>query len=591
VDKIKNSWLVNFLVPPGSWRRITGGKFKHLILHGSFGPGHNYKIWIKKYEQATLSSVIENQDIKISIIVPTYNTAQRYIKDLIDSLILQTYQNWQLCIGDGSTDETAAASIKDYCSKDQRIVYKKSQKNLGISGNTNMALKMATGDYIAFLDHDDTLPRWSINEVVTAIADNPEAQILYTDEDRVSDSMKRRITPLFKPDWSPDLFLTVNYIAHFFVIKTSFMKKLGELRSEYDGSQDYDLGLRALDHQPKIVHVPKIAYHMRMAKGSTAKSIGEKNYVHDSGKRAIEDYLKRNKISAEVLNMPDSPTNHRIKYKLAKQPMVSVIIPFKDKAELLRACLKSLEKTKFDNYEVILLSNNSQQANTKNYLETLKNNKRIKIFEYNKPFNYSAINNYGRQKAKGSVLIFLNNDTEVINSEWMEELASIAIRKENGAVGALLLYPDQTIQHAGVVMGLTGMAGHIFRTLKVGTLTPFLLPDWPRNYMAVTGACLAVEAMKFDAVGGFNEDFIMAGSDVVLCLDLAKKGYRNVYWPFAKLMHHESKSVISYQKAPLSDYDNSLIHYRPYLGYNDPYFNPNLSLESEAPILRTNYDK
>lgn len=534
--------------------------------------------------------MIRDQSIRISIIVPTFNTPKKYLADLIDSLMAQTYTNWQLCVGDGSTDEITSSFIKSYADTDDRIVYAKSPGNLGISGNSNVALKNATGDYIAFLDHDDKLPAWSLNEVATAIKANPHAQIFYTDEDRLTENGKSRMAPLLKPDWSPDLFLSANYMAHFFVIQAGLMKKLRELRTDYDGSQDYDLALRALDHNPKIVHIPKVAYHMRMAKGSTAKSIGEKDYVHDSGKRAIEAYLKRHKIKADVLGMTDMPTNHRIRYHLQKQPMVSVIIPFKDKVELLMACLDKLKATTYDDYEIILVSNNSQEGKTENYLESLKGKKHIKIFKYDKPFNYSAINNFGRKKAKGSVLIFLNNDTEVINEDWMKELVSVAGRKENGAVGPLLLYPDKTIQHAGVILGLTGMAGHVFRDTKLGTLTPFLLPDWPRNYLAVTGACLAIEARKFDEVGGFNEDFIMAGSDVVLCLDLTKKGYKNVYWPFARLVHHESKSVISYQYAPPSDYNNSLIHYRPYLNYNDPYFNPNLSLESEIPILRTAYD-
>jgi glycosyltransferase involved in cell wall biosynthesis len=577
------------VLPPGSKRRIAAGRIKNLILHGTLGPNYKYKIWIKNHEPNTLSSVLQDQDLKISIVLPAYNTPDKYIQQLIDSVIGQTYKNWQLCIADGSTDETRSEAIRRISNTDERISYIKTEGNLGISGNTNMTFSFVKGSYIAFLDHDDILPAWAMNEVATEIKDNPKSEILYSDEDRLSENGKNRITPLFKPDWSPDLFLSANYITHLFVIKKSLMNKLGGLRSEFDGSQDYDLSLRAIEYNPVITHIPKILYHMRMAKGSTAKAIGEKDYAHNTGKQALKDYLKRNHIEASVLDIKDRPTNHRVKYRLAKPPKVSIIIPFKDKAELLKACLKSMEKTSYKNYEVILVSNNSEEPKTLRYLKSLKD-KHIKLFEYNHPFNYSAINNFGRKKASGSVLVFLNNDTEVLDKGWLEELASVAIRKDTAAVGPLLLYPDRTIQHAGVVLGLTGMAGHIFRDLKLGTLTPFWLPDWPRDYLAVTGACLAVEAKKFDQIGGFREEFIMAGSDVVLCLDFVKAGYKNVYWPFARLLHHESKSVISYKNAPPSDYDNSLIHYREYLDYKDPYFNPNLNIESEIPILRTKYE-
>lgn len=578
------------ILPPGSKRRILAGRTKNLILHGTLGPNYKYKVWIKKHEPRTLSPVLPRKEIKVSIVVPAYNTPRRYIEPLIQSVLNQTYDNWQLCVADGSNNQSRSKFIKQLCETDERIVYLKTSGNLGISGNTNAALEIATGEYIAFLDHDDLLALCAINELVIAIKENPDAEIFYSDEDRLTESGRERLTPFLKPNWSPDLFLSANYITHFFIIKKSLMNKLSNLKSEYDGSQDYDLALRAMEYNPEIIHIPKVLYHMRMAKGSTARSIGEKNYVHDTGRQALIDYFQRNNIEADVLELSDRPTNHRIKYRLKGNPKVSIIIPFKDKVELLKACVNSIKKTSYKNYELILISNNSKETRTKNYLSKLTSEKNIKIYEYNKPFNYSALNNFGRRKANGSVLVFLNNDTEVINKEWLEELASVALRTDIAAVGPLLLYPDKTIQHAGVIVGLTGMAGHVFRKLKVGTLTPFWLPDLPRNYLAVTGACLAIETNKFDEVGGFREEFIMAGSDVVLCLDIIKKGYRNVYWPFAKLIHHESKSVISYRNAPPSDYENSLKHYDPYLNNQDPYFNPNLNIESEIPMMREKYE-
>lgn len=584
--------IIRTILPDGSKQRILAGQLKNIVLYGSRSNVLQYKHWIKKHEQHILSPVVQEQHIKISVVVPCFNTPRKYIRPLVKSLLQQSYQNWELCIVDGSTDEAASRIIKQTCAVDPRVRYVKAPGNLGIAGNTNVGLREATGSYVAFLDHDDVLPAWSLNEVIVAIQEHPEADILYSDEDRLSESGRSRMTPLFKPDWSIDFFLSANYITHLFVIKKKLLDKLGGLRPEYDGSQDYDLALRALDHAPHIVHIPKILYHMRMAQSSTAKSISIKEYVHSAGNKAITDYFQRNNISAKVLTIPNRPSNHRIHYELTGQPLVSIIIPFKDKADLLKTCVDSiLRKTKYAKYEIILVSNNSTEEKTFTYLESIKKYKNIRQFTYNKPFNYSAVNNFGRSKAKGDVFIFLNNDTKVLNDEWLEELAATALQPRIGAVGALLLYPDKTIQHAGIVLGMTGMAGHVFRGLKPGTLTPLWLPDWPRNYLAVTGACLAIEAKKFDEVKGFNEDFIVCGSDVTLCLDIYQKGYQNVYWPYARLIHYESKSVGSYKNIPPSDYDYSLIAYGPFLKSGDPYFNPNLDLMIEAPSMRRKYNE
>jgi GT2 family glycosyltransferase len=539
-----------------------------------------------------LSPVLKDQEILISIVVPCFNTPERYIKALIKSLVDQTYQNWQLCIADGSTDNKLADMIELQAGQDKKIAYVRAQGNLGISGNTNMAIGIAKGDYVGFLDHDDILPAYSLNEMMSAIKTNPKADILYSDEDRLSENGQIRMSPFFKPDWSPDLFLSANYVTHFFIMRTKLLKKLGGLKSKYDGSQDYDLMLRAIELEPEIVHVPKILYHMRMAKSSTAASISVKDYVHDSGQRAIADYFKRNNIEAEVLQIPDRPTNHRVKYALDSKVKTSIIIPFKDKVDLLKVAVGSIQKkTIYNNYEIILISNNSIEKETFDYLDKLKKEKNIKVYKYDEPFNFSAVNNFGRSKASGQVLIFLNNDTKVINGEWLEELASVAMRKEVGEVGALLFYPDKTIQHAGVVVGMLGVAGHIFRRLKPGTLTPFWLPDWPRNYLAVTAACVAVEASKFDKVGRFDENFKTAGQDVCLGISLYEAGYRNVYWPFARLVHYENVSVGAYNERDdnAHDYNESMKYYKPYIEKGDPYYNPNLDSMSEIPILRRNY--
>lgn len=583
--------ILNGVVPVGSKRR----KALRLLIKRQPMQSRNdlsYQQWIENLEPKLVSKPDEViSGPIISLVVPCFNTPERYIKDLVVSLKAQGYQKWQLCLADGSTDKNASKIIEELASTDKRIHYEKLQKNYGISGNTNRAIEHVKGKYVAFLDHDDILPPWALQEVAKAIKENPKADIFYSDEDRLSEDGKTRLIPLFKPDWSIDLFLGVNYPAHFLVMKNSLLSKLDGLRSAHDGSQDFDLILRSLSYNPTIIHIPKVLYHMRMAESSTGSNIGIKSYVHDAGVRALEEYFRRHKIDAKTLDIPNRPTNYHIKYAIKNDPLVSIIIPFKDKVSLLKACLKSIdEKNNYKNYEIILISNNSQEKQTHEFLDSLKPRKNIHIYYWDKPFNYSAINNYGRKQANGQVLAFLNNDTEVINKEWLEELVGVALQKDKGAVGPLLLYPDGTIQHAGVVVGMAGAAGHIFRNLKPDRFTYFCLPDWPRNYLAVTGACLVVGSNKFDEVGGFDEDIVVAGSDVTLCLKLHESGYLNVYWPFSTLTHHESKSVVSYKNIPPTDYDRSIARYRPYMNYHDPYYSPNLDLDSEWPKLRSTYE-
>ena len=347
--------IAHRLLPTGSTQRTVASRIKRIIVRGNGTPAKQYRKWIKEFEPTTLSPVVKNQTLKISIVVPCYNTPLRYINELIQSIIDQTYQNWQLCIADGSTDEQASRAIADCCKKDSRISYSKSNKNLGISGNTNEAIKQVKGDYVAFLDHDDILAKNALNEIASAINNNPRSNILYSDEDRLSEDGKERETPLFKPDWSLDFFLSVNYVTHLFVIDSILLKKLGGLDKKYDGSQDYDLMLRALEHNPVIVHIPKILYHMRKARTSTAHSMSTKDYAHSAGREALTAYLRRNQIKARVLRVANRPTNHRIHYDLIGSPLVSIIIPFKDKANLLKNCVNSiLNKTAYQNYEISL---------------------------------------------------------------------------------------------------------------------------------------------------------------------------------------------------------------------------------------------
>jgi glycosyltransferase involved in cell wall biosynthesis len=542
-----------------------------------------YDKWLKDCEPKTWGDDVGNDDLFISIVVPCYNTPEKYLGPLIDSVLAQTHANWELILADGSIKADSANLIEKYAGQDSRIVYKKVGKNLGIVGNTNVGLELAKGKFVAFMDHDDTLSHHALAEVAGALKDDPKLDLIYSDEDKLSDNGKVRQLPFFKPDWSPELLLGVNYITHFVVARKSLVDKIGGLRKGFDGAQDYDFLLRITERTVRIKHIPKILYHWRLADGSTSKDAGEKNYADTAGQRALGDAVKRRGLNAEVVEIPERPTNYRLRFLLPeKQPKVSIIIPFKDKADLLKQCVGSiLEKTTYKNYELILVTNNSTEQATYDYLDKLENEEHCKIYRWDHPFNYSKVNNYGRTKATGDYILLLNNDTEVITPEWLNELVGVASQPEVGSVGALLHYPNKTIQHAGVVVGMTGMAGHVFRHRLPGDWTDFGLPAWPRNYLAVTAACVIVAAKKYDEAGGLDETFTIAGNDVALGITLHKKGYRNVYWPFAELIHYENVSVGSYKNVPQLDYDHSLTYYRPYLEKGDPYFNPNLDLMNE----------
>lgn len=545
----------------------------------------SYANWINDKEPGLWVS-LESFDYKplISVVIPAFNTPDKYLVPLIESLKKQTYQNWQLCISDASTDLARQLAISKIAKTDKRIKYS-FRKGMHISDNTNEGLKLATGEFVGLLDHDDMLSPHALEEVAARINRNKEVDIIYSDEDKLSDDGSERSLPFFKPDWSPDLLLGVNYITHFLVVRKTLVDKVGGLRGKYDGAQDYDLLLRLTELTQNIVHIPKILYHWRLADGSTAKSVGEKNYADNAGQEALRDAVKRRKINAEVVEIPERPTNYRLRYILPKKkPKVSIIIPFKDKPELLRQCIGSIfDKTTYKNYEIILVSNNSIEKETKDLIKSLKSDKRIKTFEWNHPFNYSKINNYGVTKSTGEYILLLNNDTEVITPQWLDELVGVAMQPGVGAVGPMLLYPEKKngIQHAGVILGMGTMAGHVFRYHQPGDWTDFGLPVWPRNYLAVTAACLIVSRKLYDKVNGLDEIFTVAGNDVAFCLRLHEAGYHNIYWSFVSLYHHESVSVGSYNNGIQLDYDHSLEYYRPYIEAGDPYFNPNLDLMNE----------
>jgi GT2 family glycosyltransferase len=543
-----------------------------------------YHAWIKEHEpvDADLLKQREASEAfhyrpRISIIVPVYNTEKEMLIQMIESVLAQSYDNWQLCIADGNSDKQHVKEVlQSYRNRDERIQIIFLKENRHIAENSNEALSLAEGEFVGFLDHDDLLAPFALYEVVKILNDGSHIDLIYSDEDNV-DYRGERSMPFFKPDWSPDLLCSVNYICHFAVARKKIVDKLGGFRRQYDGAQDYDLFLRISAVTSRIAHIPKILYHWRVHEGSTAGDVSKKVYADTAGKGALTDFFHSSGIDAYVISGP-AQTNYQVRFRVSGEPLVSIIIPFRDKVELLKTCVKSiLNKTTYKHYELLLVSNKSTEEETFHYLESLKNNTMVKILRYDHEFNFSKINNFAAAASQGEFLLFLNNDTEVITDNWLMLMLEHAQRKETGVVGCKMLFPDKTIQHAGVVLGMTGFAGHVFAGLPDHSHNYFGSTDFVRNYLAVTGACMMIKRTVFEKAGGFNEDFVLCGSDVDLCLRIHSLGYRNIYTPYAVLYHHES---VSRKGCPIprNDYRRSLAVYGKYLENGDPYYNHNLSL-------------
>lgn len=548
-----------------------------------------YLSWIKNNEptKAELEEQINhkfNINPKISIIVPMYNTPEKFFVELVDSLKEQTYSNWELCLGDGS--KIKAGYIDDILKSDQRIKYKFLNKNDGISENSNRALELATGDYIGLLDHDDTLPKFSLFEVVKTINENPEAEFIYTDEDKFHYDESDRYDPHFKPDFSPDTLRSYNYICHFSIFRRDLMDKLKGFRRAYDGSQDYDLILRATEQAKSIVHIPKILYHWRVHPNSTASSAQAKLWAYEAAVKAISSQLERLGIKGTVEN-EFSLGLYRVKYDIIGNPKISIIIPNKDSLADLKKCINSIKKSSYTNYEIIVVENNSETKEIFDYYKKLEEeNKNIKVVKYEeKGFNYSKINNFGEKNATGEYILLLNNDTQVINKDWMEEMLSLCQRDDVGIVGAKLLYPDDTVQHAGVVIGIGGIAGHINKLIDDDDIGYYSRASIINNYSAVTAACFLVKKKIYEEVGGLTEEFKVAFNDIDFCLKVRKLNKLVVYTPYARLYHYESKSrgledTVEKQIRFKGEIDLFRSKWNAELEKGDPYFNKNLRLDT-----------
>jgi GT2 family glycosyltransferase len=512
---------------------------------------------------------------KISIITTVHNTEERWLRVSIEAAIYQLYDNWELCIAAGGTTEAEVRAVLDeYARKDDRIKITFLQQDTSIARSSNTALSITTGEFIGLLGAGDELSPSATYEVVKLLNENSDVDFIYTDEDRIIGD-GHRCDPQFKPDWSPDLLRSYNYIGNFAVARKDLVDKVGGFKQGFDGAEDYDLFLRIAERTRKIAHLPKVLYHVRS--GGPSRS-------YANGKRALKEHIERTGMSAEI-DDGSFPGAYRIKYGIKGSPLVTIIIPTKDKVEILKKCIESiLNRSTYDNYEILLVDNQSTEAGTLRYYETLKNNEKVRLIKDDRPFNFAAINNYAVKHVESEHIIFLNNDTEVIAADWIENMLGFAQREDVGAVGALLYHPDGTIQHAGVIVGINGITGHPFKNLARGSLGYMGRAKVSQNLSAVTGACLMTKKSVFEEAGGFDEVYSYAFNDIDFCLKLRAKGSIIVYTPDAELYHHEFATRGPEDKTPrklrgyMREVGLFLKKWKKVIENGDPYYNANLSL-------------
>lgn len=549
--------------------------------------------WIKINEPNATALRLQRETIfplrpKISIITPVYNTDPKMLEEMLDSVVRQTYAEWELCIADGNSSSAQTREMLEKFSRaDGRIKVKYLAENKGIAGNSNEALSMATGEFIALLDHDDMLASFALFEVVAEINRHHDTDLIYSDEDKLSEDGQKRFNLNFKPSWSPDLLRSHNYITHLTVIRKSLIDEIGGFRAGFEGSQDYDLILRAAEKARRIAHIQKILYHWRTHEKSTADNPGAKLAAYEAGRKAVADHIARLGLKGTVENGAFLGA-YKVKYEIANPPKISIIMPNKDSVNLLKKCIGSiLDKTSYKNYEIIIVENNSKDKEIFRYYEQLTAaHKNVRVAVWDKAFNYSAVNNFGVSRAQSGLILLLNNDMEVINPDWMDRMAEHFCRKEVGAVGAKLYYPDNTIQHAGVIVGLGGVAGHSHKHRSRDSFGYFGRLVLTQNLSAVTAACLMMRKEIFDEIGGFDERYALAFNDVDLCMRIREKGHLIVWTPYAELYHHESVSRGD-ENTPekLARFNGEIRIFRKkwmhFIDEGDSYYNPNLTISTE----------
>lgn len=528
-----------------------------------------------------------DRQIKISVLVPLYNTDKKFLKEMIESVRAQTYSNFELCLADGSDADhgNVGRICAEYAKKDARIRYRKLEKNLGISENTNECIRMATGDYIALFDHDDILHRSALYYAAKAVNEE-NADFIYTDENTFATHPREAYCPNFKPDFAPDTLRSYNYICHLSVFSRKLLDRVGYFSSECDGSQDYDLILRLTEKAEKICHIPKVLYYWRASAASTALDISAKPYIMDAAKTALANHLKRVGLRGEVKDA-EIPSTYRIDYELEGTPKISVMIPNMDHIEDLDKCIKSCLKSTYTNFEIVVVENNSRNPETFAYYGEIQKDERIRVVTFETDeFNFSAICNFAAANATGDYYLFLNNDIEIINADWLENMLMFAQRKDVGAVGAKLYYDDDIIQHAGVILGVGGVAGHANKGIHRSEYGYMSRAKIIQNFSAVTAALLLMPKHVFNEIGGFDEGFKVAFNDIDLCMRIREKGYLIVFTPYAEAYHYESKSR-GYEDNPekVKRFNGEIARFQKRWGKElekgDPYYNPNLRLDSE----------
>ncbi|WP_159588043.1 glycosyltransferase family 2 protein [Chelativorans xinjiangense] len=554
----------------------------------------SYEKWIALHDTlensdgVALKAQLEQFDHRplISVLMPVNNTPEKYLVEAIESVLSQIYDRWELCISDDASTEPHVRQVLEKYSEDPRIKVAYCRENGHISRASNAAFDLVTGEWVAMLDHDDVLRPHALAEVALEICRDSDAELIYSDEDKI-DAQGKRFDPYFKPDFSRELFRSQNYLNHLTVHRADNIRAVGGWRPGFEGSQDYDLNLRIFERigAKGIRHVPKVLYHWRAIKGSTASEGSEKSYAFSAGLRALEEHVERMGLPAKVEQAPDTPF-YRLRFSLPEpEPLVSLIIPTRDKVELLRGCVESIRlRTTYRNYEIIVVDNGSVEPETLSYLDALREGQNTQVLHYKNEFNYSAINNFSARKTAGSVIGLVNNDIEVISPDWLTEMVSWAIQPDVGCVGAKLYYSNDTLQHGGVITGLGGVAGHSHKHFSRSHPGYFFRLKVVQNLSAVTAACLVVRKNVFEEVDGFNEkDLTIAFNDVDFCLKVREAGYLNVWTPYAELYHLESIS------RGAEDDPNKIRRFQAEIAYMkrrwplipDPYYSVNLTLDRE----------
>ena len=540
-----------------------------------------YNKWLVKNQTITEYKKMKYEPL-ISILIPVYNIGRKYLSECLDSVLNQNYKNFEVClVDDASTNSETIETLKEYEKKDERIKVKFRKKNGHICNATNDALKMAKGEYIALLDNDDLLTEDALVENVIVLNKDKKIDFIYSDEDKMN-KHGQLCNPHFKPDYSPDTLLSLNYICHFAVIRRKLVNEVGGFELGTEGSQDHDLFLKITEKTNKIYHISKILYHWRMVEGSTSVTIDNKSYATDKGKIAIENALKRRNIKGTVEKDTVS-TYYRVTYEYDKEPLISIIIPTRDYKDITKKCIDSIyDKTKYKNFEIIVANNDSKEKETLDFFkEYQKKYNNFKVVDCIMNFNYSRINNTAIKSAKGDYIVLLNNDTEILTPEWLNIMVGYAMQKHVGTVGVKLLYPDMTVQHGGVILGLGGVASHAYIGASREDLGMYGRLRVPYDYAANTAACLMISKKKFNEVKGLEEDLQVAYNDIDFNIKLLSKGYYNVFLPQVELMHYESKSrgldTTSEKYKRFIKEANHMLETWPEIINNDPFYNKNFS--------------